>query len=155
VNRLRESEAKGKAIVLVTDGDNNAGQISPLEAAEIARTLGIKVFPILVGKGGVVPYPVGQDARGEPVFDYREYPVNPDLLREIARLTGGVYASATDRAGLESGLDAVLDDMEKTRLFEPSARRRPVELFPRLLLPAFGLAALGFLLAATRWRPFP
>ena len=155
VNRLRESEAKGKAIVLVTDGDNNAGQISPLEAAEIARTLGIKVFPILVGKGGVVPFPVGQDARGEPVFDYREYPVNPDLLREIARLTGGVYASATDRAGLESGLDAVLDDMEKTRLFEPSARRRPVELFPRLLLPAFGLAALGILLAATRWRPFP
>jgi Ca-activated chloride channel family protein len=155
VNRLRESEAKGKAVVLVTDGDSNAGQISPLEAAEIARALGIRVFPILVGKGGVVPYPVGQDARGEPVFDYREYPVNPELLREIARRTGGVYANATDRAGLESGLDAVLDDMEKTRLFEPSARRRPVELFPLLLLPAFVLAALGILLAATRWRPFP
>jgi Ca-activated chloride channel family protein len=155
VNRLRDSEAKGKAIVLVTDGDNNAGQISPLEAADLARGFGIRVFPILVGRGGIVPYPVGRDLLGQVVYDDREYPVNPDLLEEIARVTGGAYANATDRASLESGLDAVLDRMEKTRLLESGGTSRTEELFPRLLVPAFWLAALALLLSATRWRTFP
>jgi Ca-activated chloride channel family protein len=155
VNRLRDSEARGKAIVLVTDGDNNAGQLSPLEAADLARSFGIRVFPILVGKGGVVPYPVGVDVLGQRIYEWRDYPVNPDLLREIARVTGGAYANATDRASLESGLDAVLDRMEKTRLFEAGGTSRTAELFPALLGPAFWLAAAALLLAATRWRPFP
>jgi Ca-activated chloride channel family protein len=155
VNRLRESDAKGKAIVLVTDGDNNAGQLSPLEAADIARSFGIRVFPILVGKGGVVPYPVGVDLLGQPIYDYREFPVNPDLLREIARVTGGAFWNATDRASLESGLDAVLDRMEKTRLFESGGTSRVAELFPRLLWPAFWLAAAALALLATRFRTFP
>jgi hypothetical protein len=113
------------------------------------------VFPILVGKGGVVPYPVGVGLLGESVYEEREFPVNPALLEEIARTTGGTYAVATDREALERGLDAVLDRMEKTRLVAGGVLSRPVELFPRLLGPAFWLAALGLLLAATRWRTFP
>jgi Ca-activated chloride channel homolog len=155
VNRLRESDAKSKAIVLITDGDNNAGQIAPLEAAEMARALGIRVFTILVGKGGTVPYPVGVDLFGQPLYDYREFPVNPALLQEIARLSGGSYSNATDRASLEHGLQDVLDRMEKSRLFESAGVTRTEELFPRLLAPAFWLALLGLALAATRWRPFP
>ena len=155
VNRLRDSSAKSKAVVLITDGDNNAGQVSPLEAAEMARTFGVRVFPILVGKGGLVPYPVGVDLLGRTLHEQREFPVNPDLLREIARLTGGTYANATDRETLEHGLQAVLDRMEKTRLFEPGGTSRTAELFPEWLRPAFWVAALGLLLGVTRWRTFP
>jgi Ca-activated chloride channel family protein len=155
VNRLRESDAKSKVIILITDGDSNAGQISPLEAAGIARSLGVRVFPILVGTGGLVPYPVGTDLFGQTVYEPRPFPVNPELLQEIARVTGGAYANANDKAELERGLQAVLDRMEKTRIFEATAAPRVAELFPRLLEPAFWLAALGLLLGLTRWRSFP
>lgn len=154
-NRLRESDAKSKVVILITDGDSNAGQISPREAAAIARTLGIRVFPILVGKGGVVPYPVGVDPFGQVVYQPMPFAVNPELLKEIAEITGGAYANAGDKAELERGLQAVLDRMEKTRIFETTASSRVVELFPRLLAPAFWLAALGLLLGLTRWRTFP
>ena len=155
VNRLRESDAKSKVVILITDGDSNAGQISPREAAAIARTLGIRVFPILVGTGGVVPYPVGVDLFGQPVYQPMPFAVNPALLREIAQITGGTSATAGDKAELERGLQAVLDRMEKTRIFESTASSRVVEAFPRLLEPAFWLAALGLLLGLTRWRSFP
>jgi Ca-activated chloride channel homolog len=155
VNRLRESTTRSKAIVLLTDGDNNSGQVSPLEAAEMARSLGIRVFPILVGKGGLVPYPVGTDLLGRTRYERREFPVNPDLLRRIAQVTGGAYANATDRESLEHGLQAVLDGMEKTRLFESGGTSRTVELFAEWLGPAFWTAALGLLLGVTRWRTFP
>jgi Ca-activated chloride channel family protein len=155
VNRLRESDARSKVVILITDGDNNAGQISPLEAARIARTLGIRVFTILVGKGGVVPYPVGQDVFGQPIYEYREFAVNPQLLQEIASVTGGTYANATDRASLEGGLQAVLDRMEKTHIIEAGATSRVAERFPELLGPAFALAALGLALGLTRFRTFP
>jgi Ca-activated chloride channel family protein len=155
VNRLRESDAKSKAIVLLTDGDNNSGQVSPLEAAEMARALGVRVFPILVGTGGLVPFPVGTDALGRPRYEQRRIDVNPELLREIARATGGTYATATDRASLEQGLQGVLDRMEKTRILEAAVASRTTELFPALLRPAFWLAALALLLLTTRWRTFP
>lgn len=155
VNRLRESDARSKAIVLLTDGDSNSGQVSPREAAELARALGIRVFPILVGTGGLVPFPAGADALGRPRLERRRIEVNPALLQELARTTGGTYATATDRASLEEGLQGVLDRMEKSRILDPAATRRTVELFPALLGPAFWLAAAALLLAATRWRTFP
>jgi Ca-activated chloride channel family protein len=155
VNRLRESDAKSKAIVLITDGDNNAGQVSPREAAEMARSMGIRVFPILVGTGGTVPYPVGNDLFGKLIYERREFPVNPALLEEIARLTGGAYANATDRGTLEHGLQDVLDRMEKSRLYEAGGTSRVAERFPELLGPAFWLAAAALVLGATRWRSFP
>jgi Ca-activated chloride channel homolog len=151
VNRLRDSNATSKTVVLITDGANNAGQIAPLEAARVAHALGIRVFPILVGKGGLVPVPGGS------LFSprYADIPVDPELLQAIARTTGGVYANATDRATLEHGLQNVLDQLEKTRLVEAGARSREKELFGDLLRPAFWLALAGLALAATRWRSFP
>jgi Ca-activated chloride channel family protein len=155
VNRLRESATRSKAVVLVTDGDNNMGQVSPLAAAEMARGLGVRVFTILVGKGGLVPYPVGTDLLGRTRYERREFPVNPELLRRMARIAGGTYANATDKETLEHGLQAVLDGMEKTRLFESGGTSRTVELFAGWLSPAFWLASLGLLLGVTRWRTFP
>ena len=156
VNRLRESEARSKVVILITDGDNNAGNVSPQEAAGMAKALGIRVFPILVGKGGLVPYPVGVDFFGETVYERREFPVNPELLKQIAETTGGAYTDATDRETLEHGLQAVLDRMEKTRIFEvggrqPDARavrRRPP---PRLLARGRRRSRS----ASTRLRSFP
>ena len=155
VNRLRESDAKSKAIVLITDGDNNAGQLSPREAAELARVLGVRIFPILVGKGGSVPYPVGEDLFGGTRYEPRVFPVNPALLEDLARITGGVYANATDKASLEHGVQDALDRMEKSRLTEAGTTRRAHELFPALLEPAFWLCALALLLGLARWRSFP
>jgi Ca-activated chloride channel family protein len=133
-------------IILITDGDNNAGQISPHEAAGMAKALGIRVFPILVGKGGLVPYPVGVDFFGETVWERREFPVNPALLRQIAETTGGAYSNATDRETLEHGLQTV---------FEVGGGSRTRERFPELLLPAFWLAAAGTALRLWRFRSFP
>lgn len=154
VNRLRESTAKSKVAILITDGDNNAGQISPLQAAEIARSQGVKVFTILVGKGGVVPYPV-RGPFGVTLYEEREFPVNPKLLQEIARVTGGAYYNAIDQATLEQGLNDILDRLEKTRLFEAGSLAQVSERFPIFLGPAFCLAAAGILLTLTRFRPFP
>ena len=81
--------------------------------------------------------------------------MNPELLRRMARTAGGTYANATDRETLEHGLQAVLDGMEKTRLFESGGTSRTVELFADWLSPAFWLASLGLLLGVTRWRTFP
>ena len=155
VNRLRESDARSKVVILITDGDNNRGQISPLEAARLARAMGVRIFPILVGTGGVVPYPDGTDLLGRPSSRPVQLDVNPGLLRDIAATTGGAFATATDRAGLEGGLQAVLDRMEKTRIIETTGGSQVTELFPRLLGPAFALVALGLLLGLTRWRSFP
>lgn len=154
-NRLRESDARSKVVILLTDGDSNAGQVSPLEAARAAAALSIKVFPILVGRGGLVPYPAGLDASGRPVYRQVDLPVNPELLRRIAEITGGSYVNATDRASLARGLDDVLDRLERSRLLAARVATRREELFPRLLLPAFLLAAASLLLGATRLRPFP
>jgi Ca-activated chloride channel family protein len=154
-NRLRESDARSKVVILLTDGDNNAGQIPPLEAARAAAALSIKVFPILVGKGGRVPYPAGEDLFGRPVYREVELPVNPDLLKSIAGITGGSYASAADKAALEKGLDGILDRLERSRLVAAGAVARRRELFPAPLLLAFALSAASLLLSATRLRPFP
>lgn len=155
VNRLRESEARSRVVILITDGDNNAGQVSPQEAAGLAKALGIRVFPILVGKGGLVPYPVGTDFLGRTVWERREFPVNPALLRRIAETTGGAYTNATDRESLVHGLQDVLDRMERSRVFEVGGGRRTRERFDLALLPAFWLAAAGLALGLTRWRSFP
>jgi Ca-activated chloride channel family protein len=154
-NRLKESTAKSKVIILITDGDNNAGQISPIEAAGIAKSMGIKVFSILVGKGGVVPYPAETDPWGRVSYRNVEIPVNPELLKDISRITGGTYYNATDKATLEKGLNDILDHLEKTRLFEAGSFTRYTEIFGSFLAPAFWLAFFGLLLAATRLRPFP
>ena len=155
VNRLRESDATSRVIILLTDGDNNAGNISPVQAARIARELGIKVFTILIGKGGRVPYPVGTDLFGRTNYEQVEIDVNPALLQEIAKTTGGAFYAATDRETLVSGLAQVLGTLEKSKIYEASGSTQYDEWYARLLAPAALLAAAGLLLRATRLAGAP
>jgi Ca-activated chloride channel family protein len=155
VNRLRVSEARSKVVVLVTDGDDNASRISPVDAARAASALGVKVFTVVVGRGGLVPYPVDVDATGRPVYRQAELPVNPELLRSIGAITGGGHYDAVDRESLRRGLGDILDRLERTRLAGTGALLRPVDHGPLLLMLAVGLGALALVLSATRLRSFP
>ena len=155
VNRLRESTAKSRVIILITDGDNNAGNISPLQAAGIAKELGIKVYTILIGKGGRVPYPTGTDLFGRTTYEPVEIDVNPDLLQQIAKITSGSYYPATDKESLESGLRQVLDNLEKSKIYESSGTVQYDEWYARLFFPAALLGLCGLLLRSTRLAGTP
>lgn len=143
VNRLRDSDAKSRVIVLLTDGENNAGQISPLAAAEAARALGVRVYTIGIGSDGRVPIAGG----------FMVTSIDEDLLREIAKTTGGEYFRATDPKALEAVFDTI-DTLEKTKI-ESRERVLYTELFHWALLPAIGLLGLERLLAWTRLRRIP
>lgn len=155
VNRLRDSDAKTKVVVLITDGDNNAGQISPTEAARIARDLGIKIFTVLVGTGGRAPVPQGVDFFGNPVYVEMDLPVNPELLQSMASTTGGAFYRATDRESLRRGFNDILDRLEKTKILEAGGFENVTEAFGVFLAPAIGLLLLELFLGATWLRTFP
>ncbi len=156
LNRLRESDAKSRVLILMTDGDNNAGSVDPLDAAAMAKALKLPIFTILVGKGGKVPYPSDSvDIFGKPLHRLVELPVNPELLKKIASETGGQYYLATDRESLEGSLRKVLDAMEKSRLLEGGATASYEEHFHPFLLAAFLFVALELLLRVTVLRVFP
>ncbi len=155
VNRLRESDARSRVVILITDGDNNAGNLSPMQAAQIAHDLGIKVYTILIGKGGRVPYPTGTDLFGRTTYEPVEIDVNPELLQQIARVTGGAYYPATDKESLESGLHAVLDSLEKSKIYEAGGSTRYDEWYARFFAPAALFAFLGVALRGTRLQGAP
>jgi len=155
LNRLRDSDAKSRVVVLITDGDNNAGQISPLDAAAMGAALKIPVYSILVGKGGKVPFPVGVDLFGNTSWREVEIPTNPELLKEISQKTGGEFYRATDGTALKEGLQKVLDSLERSKLLEGGALSTYREDFHDWLLAAFALAALELLLRATILKVFP
>jgi Ca-activated chloride channel family protein len=155
VNRLRESDAKSRVVILITDGDNNSGNISPQQAAQIARDEGIKVYTILIGRGGRVPYPTGTDLFGRTIYEQVEIDVNPQLLEGIAKTTGGAAYQATDRETLERGLAQVLDSLQKSKIYEASAAPSYDEWAARLFLPAALSALLGLLLRSTRLAGAP
>lgn len=155
LNRLRDSEAKSRVVVLITDGDNNAGRVSPLDAAEAARALKIPVYSILVGKGGKVPFPAGQDIFGQTAWRDVEIPINPELLQQMATMTGGEFFRATDRESLKEGLQKVLDSLERSKLMEGGAMATYRERFHEVLLLAALLLVLEFFLKSTILRVFP
>ena len=155
LNRLRESDAKSRVVILITDGDNNAGNISPMEAAAIAKDLGVRVYTIVVGRGGKVPYPAGPDFFGKMIYRDVELPVNTELLKAIAQEAGGSFYQALDKKGLERGLHDILDQLEKTEIQEGGSYQNRTELFPPLMKLALLLLALELLLSLTRLRRFP
>ena len=155
LNRLRDSDAKSRVLVLITDGDNNAGKISPLDAAQMAKKLSIPVYTILVGKGGKVPFPVGTDLFGHTAYRDTEIPINPELLRTISSTSGGEYYRATDRDSLRAGLQKVLDRLERSKLLEGGASAVYREAFHPFLLAAFAFAALDLILRSTLFRVLP
>ena len=148
VNRLRDSDARSRVIVLVTDGRNNQGQIGPEAAAEAARALEIKVYPVGVGTEGAAPVPVGG---GRYVMQRVE--LDEPLLRRIAERTGGEYFRATDAEGLAT-VFARIDELETTEI-ESRVRVLYTELFQLALLPGLAVLGLERLLLATRLRRIP
>ncbi len=156
VNRLRESKAKGRAIILLTDGDNNAGNLAPESAAKLAKEMGLPVFPVLIGRGGRVAVPTGEtDVLGMPSYQQVIMPVNPELLESIAEDTGGRFFTAESPRALETSFQRILSDMEKTRLEAGPVVRQPVDLSPLLLVPALLLLLLALVLQATRASTLP
>jgi len=155
LNRVRGGKARSKVVILVTDGDNNAGAVPPVEAAQMAKEIGVTVFPILVGRGGRVPYPVGNNLFGEMRYEMREIPTNPELLQTIARVTGGTFYRATDRAALEGSFQDILSRMDKTRLEDAARYARRVEAAALFLWPALLLLCVGLVLGETRLRRLP
>ena len=150
LDRLRGSTAKSRAVVLITDGDNNAGRLAPADAAAIARDMHVPVYPILIGTGGRVPVPTGRRALdGRREYEEVDMPVNPQLLRDIARATGGQFYRATDGAALAAGLKSALDAMPRTLLSDGGHAPRPREAFGGLLAGALALLGAEALLRRT------
>jgi Ca-activated chloride channel family protein len=148
VNRIKDSEAKSKVIILLTDGVNNRGEIAPSTAADIARTFGIRVYTIGVGSQGVAPYPV-QTPYG---IQYRDMPVEIDeeILREIAQKTGGRYFRATDNQKLIQVYQEI-DKLEKSKIdVRQFSTKEEKYLIPALI--AFLILALELLTRITLFR---
>ena len=155
LNRVRDSKAKTKAVILLSDGDNNAGFIAPETATQVAVDLGVKVYTILVGAGGRVPFPDGTDIFGAPRYVTVEIPVNPTLLKSIATKTGGSFFNATDADSLKSSFTKILDSLDRSLLEGQKPVRRKIPLSPLFLLPSALLVAAGLTLALTRGSTGP
>lgn len=152
VNRLRRSDARSRVVVLVTDGRNNRGQIGPQAAAEAARAVGVRVYPVGVGTDGEAPVPVATGPGGTRYLMQR-VDLDEPLLREIAERTDGRYFRATDAEALADVFDTI-DELEQTEI-ESRVRVLHTELFHYALLPALALLALERLLLGTRLKRIP
>ena len=146
VARLRESRTPSRVIVLLTDGANNRGQIDPLTGADLARALGVKVYTILVGRGGFVPVPVDDPVRGRHV-EMMQMDVDPVTLRQIAAGTGGRFYRATD-AGTLAGIYGEIDRLERVPV-RSIVYRDYRDVAPLLLGAAAALLVLAGLLSTT------
>ena len=144
INRLRESSAKSKVVVLLTDGVNNRGQISPIMAAEIARDLGIKVYTIGVGSRDKAPMPA-IDPFGNQTFVMADVEIDEELLRNIASTTSGRYFRANDNEALRN-IYQQINELEKSEV-QVTHYTSYDELFGRWLLLALLLLALEFIVA--------
>lgn len=154
LNRLRELKSKSKIVILMTDGQNNAGKVPPLTAAEVAEALGVKVYTIGVGTRGNAPMPVGVDPfTGRKV--YRPVPVDIDeeTLQKIAEKTGGKYFRADNTETLRN-IYAEIDRLEKTEV-EAKKFRQYQELFGMAISVGLVCLLLEIGLGQTIWRKLP
>ena len=113
LSRLESSKAKSKVIILLTDGDNNSGNISPETAAEIAAKQGVKIYSILIGTNGEVPFPAGRDIFGRETFQKVTMKINPGLLHNISEKSGGKFYQSISTEELEKAFKDI-DDLEKS-----------------------------------------
>jgi Ca-activated chloride channel family protein len=151
VNRLKDSKAPSKIIILLTDGINNQGSIAPVTAAEIAKVYGIRVYTIGVGTIGVAPYPV-QTPFGTQYQDM-EVQIDEGVLKQIAQMTGAKYFRATNNQKLKD-IYKEIDKMEKSRTEVREYRKHQDEFFKYGMI-AFGLLLLTFLARITVLRSIP
>ena len=144
INRLRESDAKSKVIILLTDGVNNRGEIAPRTAAEIAKAQGIRVYTIGVGTEGMAPYPA-MDMFGNITFVNQKVEIDEKTLTAISDMTGGQYFRATDKANLKAIYDEI-NQLEKSKI-EVTEHVSYHELYLAWVLAALGLLLAEFLFA--------
>ena len=151
VNRLKESNAKSRIIILLTDGVNNSGEVDPISAAEIAKTFGIRIYTIGVGTRGEAPYPVKTPFGTR----YQMVPVEIDenVLREISKITDGQYFRATDNQTLKDIYDKI-DRLEKTKI-EITSYRNAKELYYSWLGGGVIILLLELGLSRTIFRKIP
>ena len=151
-NRLKDKEAKTKLIVLLTDGDNNAGKVQPLTAAEAAKALGIRIYTIGAGTEGEAPFPLTNQF-GRTVYRNVLVKFDEKTLQEIATMTSGQYFRATDTNSLRT-IFGEIDKLEKSKVeVEKTAQYR--DLFMWFLIPGLACLALEILLSQTIWRRLP
>ena len=152
VERLRNSPTKSKVIILLTDGEDQGGRISPLEGKELAKAYGIKVYTIGIGTEGYAPVPM-QTSTGTTVVQRQKVNIDEKLLRQIAEETGGFYFRARDNESLRN-IYSEIDKLEKTRI-EITSLRRYTEKFHPFAIAAAAFLLLEIVLRMTLFRKFP
>jgi Ca-activated chloride channel family protein len=152
VGHLRDSNAKSRIIILLTDGVNNAGAVNPLTAAEAAKALGIKVYTIGAGTRGEAPVPV-RDAFGRTHLQTMKVEIDEEMLKQVATATGGQSFRATDTDSLEKIYESI-NQLEKTTR-KLKKYQQYDELFLWFLVPGLGLLLLELVLSQTRFRRLP
>ncbi|NUM81873.1 VWA domain-containing protein [bacterium] len=152
INRLRESKVKSKVIILLTDGQNNRGEIDPITAAQIAKALGIRVYTVGAGKDGVARIPVDDPFFGRQ-YVTAEVKIDEETLRTIAETTGGQYFRATSQKMLEDIYDQI-GQLEKTRI-EVKTYLRYHEWYPYFVIPALIILIVYFVLSNTVFMKIP
>jgi len=153
VNRLKESKAKSKVIILLTDGVNNSGNIDPRTATELAKELGIKVYTIGIGTNGMADFPWSRDPRtGKLNFRKQQVEIDEALLKEIATETEGKYFRATDNESLKKIYDEI-DKLEKTKI-EEFKYYNYQEKYRIFIFIALILLGLEFILRNTIFKSF-
>lgn len=152
VNRLKDSKAKSKVIILLTDGVNTAGAIEPQTAAGLATEFGIKTYTVGIGTNGNALTPVAYNLDGSFRYGYRKVEIDEELLKNIARETGGKYFRATNNKKLEQIYEEI-NKLEKTEIEEFKYTRYEEKFRPFALL-GFGLILLELLLRYTVFRSF-
>ena len=152
LNRLREIRSKSKIVILMTDGQNNAGKVPPLTAAEAAETLAVKVYTIGVGTRGMAPIPY-LDPFGRKHYAQQPVDIDETTLQAISRRTGGKYYRADKTETLRSIYDEI-DRLEKTEVAVKKFQRYR-EIFPFVALPGLVALLLEIILNHTVWRKLP
>jgi len=152
LNRLRNSKAKSKVVILVTDGVNNCGEVQPLDAAAMARALAVKIYTVGVGSSGTARVPVNDPVYGK-IYADMQVEIDEASLKQIADTTGGLYYHATDRPSLERIFEAI-GRLEKTE-FKVKTYPHYSERFLDFLLPALALIFLGTVAGFTRFGKIP
>jgi len=154
LNQLRGVKAKSKIVILMTDGQNNSGNIDPLTAAQAAQALGVKVYTIGVSKNGMAPMPIGKNPfTGETVYQMEPVDVDETTLKQIAQITGGQYYRA-DNAGRFQQIYAEINKLEKTEEVVIKFTQY-TELFPWVVSTGLVLLLAEMVLASTLLRRLP
>jgi Ca-activated chloride channel family protein len=153
VGRIKESKAKSKVVILISDGVSNSGEVAPLTAADLAKTFGVRVYCIGVGTRGKALTPVARYTQDEYEYDYVDVEIDEKTMTEIGTMTGGKYFRATNKSSLKD-IYAEIDKLEKTIISEKSFTNKAEHFLPLAIFAAV-LLLLEFLLRFTIFKSIP